>query len=123
MADSPTKEFFVRAASFGAPFFSDVSEEYIKAPSPEAALVAFAKDYKHPAGLYSAAAYASADAYHHGEGALAQWQCNYEIAKRKASADKGACTVSGHGDNLLEIDGEPIVIRDPHEGQIISPEM
>jgi hypothetical protein len=58
------REYFIRANSFAAPFFSDTSEEFVKAPSAQKALDYFVANYKHPCGLYAARAYASADLYH-----------------------------------------------------------
>ena len=57
-------EYFVVANSFAAPLISDQSTEYVQGESPADALERFAAEYKHPAGLYAAALYESADAYH-----------------------------------------------------------
>lgn len=66
-------EYFIRANSCAAPFFSDSSTAYIRAGSPRKALNKFAAKYDHPCGLYAAACYKSADAMYKGEKALARW--------------------------------------------------
>lgn len=76
-------EYFIRANSFAAPFFSDVSSDFETADTPKAALEAFAARYKHPCGLYAAACYASADAYHKGDEALAMWLSKEAKKQRK----------------------------------------
>lgn len=57
-------EFFVRGNTFAAPFTSDPIERYVEADNPLDALEKFVKDFRHPMGLYYAAAYSSADDYH-----------------------------------------------------------
>lgn len=66
-------EFFIVANSNAAPFCSDQSTHYVEGPSPDAALVDFAADYSHPCGLYNAAAYYSADAFHKSERPASRW--------------------------------------------------
>ena len=60
-------EFFVVTNSFAAPFCSDQGTQFVEAADAEMALLKVAKEYKHPAGLYAADCYRSADAYHKGE--------------------------------------------------------
>lgn len=71
------QEFFIVAHSFAAPVVSDQSTGFATAITPGGALGSFAKAYRHPAGLYSARAYRSAEAYHKGEQPLAQWLCTH----------------------------------------------
>jgi hypothetical protein len=56
------KEYFIVANSFAAPFVSDTSEHWWNGINPEDALLAFRKEYKHPAGLYCAYVYTDANA-------------------------------------------------------------
>lgn len=70
------KEYFIVANSFAAPFFSDNSQKFQKANSPEKALEIYAKNYKHPCGLYAAVVYKDANAYHKGKKPLAKWLSN-----------------------------------------------
>jgi hypothetical protein len=67
------KEFFITSNSFAAPFFSDSWEGFVKGKDAKVALLNYVHDYKHPAGLYSANIYSSADAYHHDEKPLFHW--------------------------------------------------
>lgn len=113
-------EYFIRAASFAAPFVSDTSHAFQEGETPEAALEAFAKSYSHPAGLYSAMAYRSADAYHKGGSPLAQWLCKHEIAKQRATEGKTAYSCLGRGPGRFEIDGKLIVVDDPKGGRIVK---
>lgn len=69
-------EFFIVANSFAAPFFSDTSTHYQQADTAEKALELFAKQYKHPYGLYAACVYENADAYHKNQKPLAKWLSN-----------------------------------------------
>ncbi len=70
------QEYFIIANSFAAPFCSDESRTYVTGQTPLIALQEFATRYSHPYGLYAAAAYKSADAYHKGEKPLAKWLSN-----------------------------------------------
>jgi hypothetical protein len=112
-------EYFIRANSFAAPFVSDESTKHVTADTPGAALEKFAAGYKHPAGLYSARCYASADAMHKGEPHLAEWLCNHEQAKQRATAGKSSYGFHGHGPGDFEIDGERIKVAAPHEGSVV----
>lgn len=113
-------EFFIRAESFAAPFVSDSSTRFVEAATPEAALELFAGAYRHPAGLYAADAYESADAYHKGAGPLARWLCNHEQAKRHATRGKPSYSYLGHAPGSFEIDGEPVMVPDPKGGSVVS---
>jgi hypothetical protein len=113
------KEFFITANSFAAPFFSDSSEQYIKASSPQEALETFAAEYTHPFGLYAAVCYKSADSYHKNEKPLAKWLCNHELAKIEATKDKGCYSYLGNGPGNFEIDGKKITVPDPQKGRVL----
>jgi hypothetical protein len=113
-------EFFIRANSFAAPFFSDESTHYVEADTPEAALEALAADYSHPAGLYAAVAYATADAFHKGEEPLAQWLCNKALLIQEQTADKGAASIYSPDAEHVEISGEKFELADPKGGQVVA---
>lgn len=115
---SETTEFFIHAGSFAAPFVSDTSTSYVEAESPGAALEKFAAGYSHPAGLYAALCYASADAYHKGADPLATWLCNHEIAKREATAGKSTYSHMGHGPGDFEVDHQRVTVADPKAGRV-----
>lgn len=113
-------DYFIRANSFAAPFFSDDSSSYQAGETPEKALLAFAKAYKHPAGLYAALAYTSADAYHKGEPALATWLCNHEIAKMEATKNLGSYGYFGDGPGHFKINEEWHTVKNPRAGRIVE---
>lgn len=112
-------EYFILANSFAAPFFSDEGTSYAEADTPEAALEKFAADYKHPAGLYAANAYASSDAYHKGEPALARWRCNKARVMEEFTS-KGTHSIYSADAGTVEIDGEEVRIEDPKAGAVIA---
>lgn len=85
-------EFFVWANSNAAPFFSDESTGYVDADDPTSALAIFVNDYSHPAGLYAANVYASADAYHKKEAPLAMFVCDRASAREGLPHDCGTFT-------------------------------
>lgn len=114
-------EFFIYARSFAAPFFSDTSEKYVEAETPQEALEKFAADYGHPAGLYAAEAWASADDFHKGKPFLAQWLSNHEIAKREATAGLSSYGYFGDGPGEFEISGKKYEIEDPLGGRVVDP--
>ncbi|KKK95935.1 hypothetical protein LCGC14_2667850 [marine sediment metagenome] len=66
-------EFFVYANSNAAPFVSDSSREFVEASTPKEALRVFRKNYTHPCGLFAAAVYADANAYHKQDKPLVCW--------------------------------------------------
>jgi hypothetical protein len=109
------KEFFVVANSFAAPFCSDQSTHYATGATPPEALDRFArKEYKHPAGLYAAEIYDSADGYHKGRNPLARWLSNHawEIELRKPTM------ICSNGPGKLELDGVTVEIKDPKHGAV-----
>lgn len=109
-------EYFVTANSFAAPFFSDSSTGYAEGTDAVEALNSFARDYKHPCGLYAAAAYASADAYHKGADPLARWLCEQERAKQRATEQLGSYVYRGNGPGDFEIDGARYLVPEPKSG-------
>lgn len=113
------REFFIVANSFSAPFFSDQSTSYAKGTTAKTALEAFAKNYDHPAGLYAAQAYATADKYHKGEKPLASWVCNHEIKKQELTKNKGSHSYLGHAPGDFEIDGKRYKIGAPKQGRVV----
>jgi hypothetical protein len=114
------KEFFITSNSFAAPFFSDSREGFVKGKDAKGALLAYVSGYKHPAGLYSAAIYSSADAYHHNEKPLFRWLCNHELAKAKATAKLGSYSFLGHAPGKFEINGKMIEVENPKGGEIVD---
>ena len=67
-------EFFIVANSNAAPMVSDESVHYVDAESSASALERLVSHiYKHPCGLYSAAAYYSADDFHKKARPAARW--------------------------------------------------
>lgn len=117
-----SREFFVFANSFAAPFFSDDHTEHVLGDSAEDALMKFVASYTHPAGLYAAMIYDSADAYHKGAKPLAKWLCNHELGKRKVASSKGGYSYLGHGPGDFEIDGVRVKIADPKGGKVVPVE-
>jgi hypothetical protein len=113
-------EYFVVADSFAAPFVSDRTEKHVIHDTPESALECFAETYRHPAGLYAASLYASADAYHKGADPLARWLCNHEIEKRRLTEPLAGYSYLGHGPGDFEINGVRHRIENPKGGQLIA---
>jgi hypothetical protein len=113
------KEYFIVASSFAAPFFSDQSSQYIKGENPTEAMKSFVKQYKHPAGLYSAALYASADAYHKNDKHLLQYLSNHELGLRKATRGKHSYSYYGRAPGDFEINGQNVIVSNPKGGRII----
>lgn len=68
------REYFIVANSNAAPFVSDTSTQFVTAATPQDALTKFAAEYTHPAGLYAANCYESADSYHKSGPVLAEWR-------------------------------------------------
>ena len=114
------REFFIVANSFSAPFVSDQSTEFLFHDSPETALECFASMYKHPAGLYAAECYESANAYHKGDKPLARWLCNHEAEKQRLTKDLGSYSYLGHGPGEFEINGVRHTVEDPKGGRIVQ---
>ena len=113
--------YFIVANSFAAPFCSDQSFHYHDGETAEDALMEFAVNYKHPAGLYCAVAFASADSYHRNENPLAQYHSNRLAQELKAKEGKGAYTYCGHSAEHFELDGEHFYVKNPKGGSIAAP--
>lgn len=115
-------EYFISANSFAAPFFSDNSEAFIKAKSPEAALKKFVSGYKHPCGLYAAAVYADPNAYHKGSKPLAKWLCNHELEKMRLTSGLSSYIYCGNGPGRFELNGVSCIVKNPKGGKIVFPD-
>ena len=113
-------KYFIVANSFAAPFVSDTSTTFQEAETPEAALEAYAARYSHPAGLYAAEAYASANDYHKNAKPLAQWLCNHELAKQNATKGKASYSAISHAPGDVEVDDQRISVLDPKGGRITN---
>jgi hypothetical protein len=112
-----SKEYFIIANSFAAPFFSDESTHFVKADSPEAALQQFAeKEYDHPCGLYSAAVYASSDAYHKEKPGLKRWLSNHAAAIEQSEAT----SVRSDDPGTLVLDGKAVKVTNPKGGKVFD---
>ena len=112
-------EYFIIANSFAAPICSDTSDKFVVADTPRAALEKFAAGYSHPAGLYSAACYADANAERKGAKPLAKWMCNHEIKLQELTKDKGAFSYLGSGPGKFEIDRIKYTVKNPRGGRVI----
>jgi hypothetical protein len=113
-------KYFIKSVSFAAPFFSDEDTTFVHADTPQEALELYAARYKHPAGLYAAHCYESADAYHEHKAPLAKWLCNHEIEKAALTASRGSYSYLGHAPGDFEIDGERHKIANPKQGRVID---
>lgn len=113
------REFYIEANSFAAPFFSDRSIGYVSADSAAEALEKFASDYRHPAGLYAAAAYTGADARNKGEDPLARWLSNQAIYLEEVHKRPGAVMIRMDGPGKGEISGKSVEIENPKEGRVV----
>lgn len=113
-------EFYIETNSFAAPIVSDRGYRYVMAETPEAALETVARQYQHPAGLYAAAAYTSADAKNKGEKPLAMWLCNHEIAIRELSRGLPAYFYRSDGPGRFEVNGRTHVVDDPKAGRVVE---
>jgi len=72
-------EFYFRANSNAAPFFSDTTQGFVSAYSAEEALLKVIGEYSHPMGLFAVSIYSSADAGIKGLPALATWRSEAAI--------------------------------------------
>jgi hypothetical protein len=113
-------QWFVQTNSFAAPFCSDTGTQYVEANTAAQALTRAAYTYTHPCGLFSAAAWPSADAMHKGEPAAAMWLSNHEIERRRLTAGLGAYTYRGIAPGEFEIDGERHSIKKPKQGRVLA---
>lgn len=110
------KEYFIFANSFAAPFFSDSGTHFQKGKSAGDALNKFAASYKHPCGLYSAAAYDSAESYHKDGKILARWLCN----QARILLESNYTSLRQDEPGVLIMDGKPVKIENPKEGQVVA---
>jgi hypothetical protein len=114
------QEYFIVANSFAAPFCSDQSTHFVAADTPLVALESFSRQYKHHAGLYSAACYESSDQYHKGRNPVASWLSNHarhiEEAKDSAIKANGSVMTRSNAPGQVEVDGKAIAIKDPKQG-------
>lgn len=106
------KEYYIVASSFAAPFVSDTSEHFQEAPDPREALERFAKQYKHPCGLYAAGCYEDATAFHKGKPMLARWLSNHA----RVIEESRATSLRSDGPGVLVLDGKPRSVGNPKEG-------
>lgn len=113
-------EFFIFSNSFAAPFFSDSHTGYQHGESAVDALEQYAATYQHPAGLYAAMAYESADAYHKGAKPLATWLCNHERERQRLTADLHSYSYLGNGPGDFELNGERHLVADPKAGAVVA---
>lgn len=113
-------EFYIEANSFAAPFFSDTSRRFQDGDSAEDALLRFAEAYEHPSGLYSAVAYADANARAKGAEPLASWHSNHAQGLSKATAGKGGHTIQGLAPGKFKVGGVLIEVDDPKGGGIVA---
>jgi hypothetical protein len=110
-----SKEYFVNANSFAAPFFSDMSNHFVKEASPKKAMLKFVKEYKHPCGLYAANLYKNSDDYHKGKDPLVRWVCNEALFMESKTYVKVYKDRTGH----IQLDDKWYDVEDPTGGKII----
>lgn len=113
-------EYFIDARSFAAPFVSDSSTHYVTADSPQAALEKFAKQYRHPCGLYAADCYARADDLHKGRKALARWLCNRAAEEVRVTAKLGSYMFRCNGADSFEVNGRRYNVENPKQGAVLA---
>jgi hypothetical protein len=109
-------EYFVFSNSFAAPFFSDSATQFVEGETPKLALELFIKTYGHPAGLYFAALYASAEDFHKNRSALVTWTCNHEIELRNRTHGLGSYSLLGIAPGQFKLNGELVTVEDPKAG-------
>lgn len=114
------RNYYIESNSFAASFFSDNSFKYVQAQDSRTALEIYVKEYDHPAGLYSAAVWESADAKNLGARALFQWLSNHAIKLAELTDHLGAYTYLGHGPGDFEINNVRHTVDDPKGGRIIE---
>jgi hypothetical protein len=114
------RDYYIETNSFAAPFCSDTGFVYVSARTPRLALEQAAAQYRHPAGLYAALCYTSADAKNKGEKPLAKWLCNHELAKARLTEGRSAYTFMGISPDEFEIDGKRHKVDDPKGGRVLE---
>lgn len=115
-------EYFVFTNSFAAPFFSDSSTKYVEGDTPQEAMAKAVKDYKHPAGLFAAALYESADAYHKGQKPMIKWLSNKAQVVVRFESDGQSHSFYSNEDDTIRIDGVRHQIADPKSGSVVEEE-
>lgn len=113
-------KYFIDANSFGAPFFSDGLSKFVEGKDAEDAMNNFIKDYKHPAGLYSANLYEDANAFHEGHEPLLKYRSNKQLRIEELTADKKSGYSILTGTDFVEIDNIRYTVDNPKEGRIIK---
>lgn len=111
-------EYFVKANSFAAPFFSDESTQFIEATTAKEALERFASNYTHPCGLYAAAVWAHSDDFHKGRPALAKWISNHAKALTEETGRHPACSVYVEEPGRFRVNDAWFDVEDPKGGTI-----
>lgn len=114
-------EFFVYAESFAAPFASDESTHFVQGATATDALTKFAESYRHRAGLYAAALFVDANAFHKGEKPLAIWLSNRARDLKRATEGLSGYSMISTGIDSFEIDGKRYVVRDSRLGSVVIP--
>lgn len=114
------RTYYIESNSFAAPFFSDNNFKYVQAQDPRTALEEYVKAYDHPAGLYSAAVWESADAKNQGGRWLHQWLCNHALKLAELTDGLGGYSHLGHGPGDFEINNIRHTVDDPKGGRIIE---
>ncbi len=107
-------EFFIVAHTFAAPFVSETLHEHRHALSAADALEQFVASEPHPAGIYAANAYHSADDFHKSGRPIARWMSNH------AAACEGARSVLSHAPGNVVIDGKRVTVDNPTEGSVVD---
>jgi len=110
-------EYFVFANSFAAPFVSDSSESYVSGASAIEALERFVANYKHPARLYFAAIWRSADDYHKSKPALAKWTCNHELELQRLTKGQAVVAYRSGKPGNMEVNQELHTVKHPFDGE------
>lgn len=111
-------EYFVVAASFAAPFVSDMSYMHIFGETPKDAMLKFVEAYTHPRGLYSAQLYPSADDYHKEKKPLARWVSNHELAMNKLREENPHCGLMAHAPGKFQVDDKLFEVDNPKGGEL-----
>jgi len=99
-------EYFVVANSNAAPFASDQSTGFSEGETPRAALEGFVSAYSHPAGLYAAGIYGSADDYHKGAEPLLKYLCAKESLRREVTLGLEGYSYISRDASSFEVNGK-----------------
>ncbi|KKP98937.1 MAG: hypothetical protein US71_C0001G0104 [Parcubacteria group bacterium GW2011_GWD2_38_12] len=77
------KKYFIFIKSNHAPFFSDEYDIYMKAKTPEDAIIRTRKGHSHFAGLALIEVYKNADSFHGNKKPLAIWSLHKKNKKSR----------------------------------------